>query len=226
MAQRIIDFLGFGLCHQLPERTLMASGLQLPVCARDTGIYIGFMVAFFLIVALGDGRRSSPPPMWLNIVLGLGLASMVFDGATSYMGIRPTTNELRVATGLATGFAIAAWVMPLLSGQVWMRSAPGRVLGDTRRALLYLLGMGGAYVLIWWVLPLTGPAYALISVLAIVLTFTAINMVIVNLLPPFERRATRLVETIPALGIALVLTFVELWASAALKVWLIAAVPV
>lgn len=224
MIQQLIDAIGYGLCHQLPERTLFGSGLHVPVCARDTGIYLGFLFAAVLILLLDRERPSNPPPAWLNILLAFGVLLMVLDGASSYLGFRPTTNELRLATGIATGFAIAAWVTPMLSSQLWARPGSGRVLGSGSKSGIFLSGMLVTYALVWWALPLLGPGFALLIAFAIIATFTMVNMVLVCLLPSFERRASRLIDVLPAAGIALVLTAVELWASAALKLWMVGAV--
>ncbi len=224
MLQGIIDAIGFGLCHQLPERTLVASGLRIPVCARDTGIYVGFLAALVLIALLEKDRPSHPPRMWLSVLLGLGLFAMVADGASSYLGVRLTSNELRLATGLAAGFAIAAWVTPMLSSQLWERPGSGRVLESAGATGIFLLGIPVTYALVWWLLPLSGAAFSLFVVVAILVTFTAVNMVIVCLLPPFERRAVVFTDALPAIGIAFALAVIELWASAALKAWLISVV--
>ena len=59
MIQSFLHWLGFGLCHQLPERSFFGGGTQVPVCARDTGIYLGFMLSLIADLARAQG---GPPP--------------------------------------------------------------------------------------------------------------------------------------------------------------------
>ena len=49
MLQGFLHWMGYGLCHQLPERSFFGGGVQVPVCARDTGIYFGVLISLALI---------------------------------------------------------------------------------------------------------------------------------------------------------------------------------
>src|SRR6478609_4249234 len=43
-----LDFLGFGVCHQIASHTLFLGGHQLPLCARCSGIYLGALTTLLL----------------------------------------------------------------------------------------------------------------------------------------------------------------------------------
>jgi len=211
MLEGALHWLGFGLCHQLPERSFFAGGYQLPVCARDTGIYLGFAVALLVASLLDRGRRRTEmPPAWL---LGVGFAAVAalgWDGVTSYLGVRPTTNVIRLATGTGAGFAIALIIVPLLNAQLWKRSSDGHVLGSPLEGIAWCAAGVVTFAAALWGGPLLGVGYPLVVSAAILVTFTAVNLVLVSLVPVFERSFDRLRDTWPAVLLALALTLAEI----------------
>jgi uncharacterized membrane protein len=217
MFDAAMHWLGYGLCHQLTARSFIAGGHQLPVCARDTGIYVGFVVSFVLIAVLDRGRhRVSAPPAWL---MGLGVVfvmALLWDGVTSYAGFRTTTNLLRLVTGVGTGFALPLAVMPVLNVQLWRRREGGRILGTWFEALVWCLAVPLTIAALWWGGPLLGIGYPLLVAVAIIATFSAVNLIVVSLVPRFEQRLERLRDLWPAVLIAVAATVVEL----ALADWL------
>lgn len=222
MLQTFFELVGYGVCHQLPERSMFAGSLQFPVCARDTGTFLGFVVAYALLAYLG--RRKHPadfPPVWGFAILGVLLATWALDGATSYMGLRETTNLIRFATGLASGFALAGIITPVMNDLLLPDPGYGdRVLGTAREMVVFLIALVATFVIGWWVLPLTGVFYAILSALSIVATFVVVNLGIVHFFKPFARGVHRARDLVAPTLIALVLTVAELglvsWMKAAL----------
>jgi uncharacterized membrane protein len=219
--EAFLHWLGFGLCHQLPARSFVAGGYQLPVCARDTGIYLGFVLSLLVMAALDRGRRRSelPHPAVLAIG-GAFVALMAWDGVTSYAGLRATTNDLRLITGLLAGWALPLAVSPLVNSSLWANNSPERVLGKAWEVAVWALAAPVSFAVIRWGLPYLGVAYALAVAAAIVVTFVAVNLIIVLLAPRFERRASRLRDAWLPLLIALAISAAEVGAAAALRVWL------
>lgn len=225
MLDTFLHWLGFGLCHQLPARSFFAGGHQLPVCARDTGIYIGFVVAVAVLALLDRGRhRSGMPPVWVLALGGVLVAVMAWDGITSYAGLRATTNEIRFATGLGTGFAISLVILPLINDQLWRRRSPERVLARPWEVGVWGAALGLTFVGFYWGGPLLGTAYALLDAAAVLFTFSAVNLVLVLLAPRLERRAERFRDIwLPAV-FALGLTLVELAVATWIRLGLLALV--
>ncbi len=88
MIAEFLQWMGFGLCHQLPERSFVGGGVQVPVCARDTGIYVGFVVAFAVIALVHRGERPREfPRPYVWAVMGVLLALLAWDGVTSYAAL-------------------------------------------------------------------------------------------------------------------------------------------
>jgi len=219
MLESFFTLIGYGLCHQLPERSYFAAGFQLPVCARDTGIYLGFVAGLIVLWLLHRHERPSQPPRWPVLVLvGLFISAMAVDGLTSYSGLRETTNTLRLITGLLTGWSLAAITAPMLNAQLWSDPGSGRLLDTWQRVAAWLGALIGVYLLAAYVLPLTGVLYPILVAAAILVTFTSINLVLVCLVSRFEGRALRLRDAWPQVLMALALTVAELGASAWLRV--------
>lgn len=82
------------VCHQRPERSFHLGALQLPVCARCLGIYVGGAVGL-AAWALAGKRRLRPWP-------------------------RPAAVRLLVASGLPTGLTVvSAWLGTGDPANVW-----------------------------------------------------------------------------------------------------------
>jgi uncharacterized membrane protein len=221
--QSFTHWLGFGLCHQLPERSFFGGGVQLPVCTRDTGIYVGFCVSLALIALLHRPQRPREfPSVWGWIAFALMVGSMAVDGGTENLGLRSTTNELRLITGLLCGYAIGMLLTPMLNDGLWRASHPVRVLDPPWRLLLWLATVPIAYVAVWWGGPLLGIGYPILASAAVLVTLTSVNLVMVCLVPRFERRAARLRDAWLAILIALGMSILEVWLSGLLRHALVA----
>jgi uncharacterized membrane protein len=215
--------MGYGLCHQLPERSFFGGGVQVPVCARDTGIYFGVLLSLAIVSAVHRGSRPRDLPNragWLAIALMIG--AMALDGGTEYAGLRGTTNEIRLITGLLAGFAIGAILTPMLNDELWRTGCRERVLGTPWRLAVWLSAVPIAYAAVYWGLPLLGIGYPVLVAVAIVGTLTAVNLVLVCMIPALERRADRIWQAWPALLIAFGIAWAEIWFSAMLRTGVLA----
>ena len=116
--QALLHWMGYGLCHQLPERSFFGGGVQVPVCARDTGIYFGVLLSLGLVSVIHKGSRPRGFPTRAGwVAIAMMIATMAVDGGTEYAGLRGTTNELRLITGLLSGFAIGALIAPMINDE-------------------------------------------------------------------------------------------------------------
>jgi len=106
------------MCHGIPHRCLTIFGAQMPICARCVAIYAGFIagIALFPIAKRIEERI-------MRIVLAVAAAPIFLDGMTQAMGLRESTNPLRLATGLIVGAAFGSWVLVAIETRARQRFA-------------------------------------------------------------------------------------------------------
>ncbi len=83
-------------CHQLPERSFFIGTYQMPVCARCTGVIIGYI--FALPVSL-----IFPFPILLSVS---GCICMLTDWMIQALKLKASTNTRRLLTGVLGGLGI------------------------------------------------------------------------------------------------------------------------
>ncbi len=219
MLERFLHWLGLGLCHQLPERSFFGGGLQLPVCSRDTGIYLGFLLGFLLLWVLHRSLRPTrfpAPHVW--VVMAVYVAAMAWDGVSSYAGLRVTNNALRLLTGLGVGVSAATVIYPMLQDALWRSAGRARLLSPGWRFAAWVALVPVSFVAIWWGGPLLGVGYPLLTAVAIIFTIAAIDLVIVGMFPLFDRKAERFVDLIPPIVVATILAIAMIAGAAWLRV--------
>lgn len=81
-------------CHRKPERSFFWKGRQFPVCARCTGIYLGYLS--FPVFNFDWYHLSSLFSFLLMI-------PTILDGITQAFMHRESTNFMRLTTGIMCG---------------------------------------------------------------------------------------------------------------------------
>ena len=119
------------VCHQDPARSLVIAGALLPVCARCTGIYLGFLAGWSLRLF----RRGPDRDRRLSVaLLFAGIAPLVIDGFANWAGLFNTPSAARLLTGLLFGItaARALWpeLLPALETIKFTRPATARAAGQ------------------------------------------------------------------------------------------------
>lgn len=87
-------------------------GYKLPVCSRDIGIYvfafIGGIAMYFMNRA---DEMQTPHPIYFIFAL----VPIALDGGTQLIGLRESTNLLRLLTGAIAGFAFPFYLVPIMN---------------------------------------------------------------------------------------------------------------
>jgi uncharacterized membrane protein len=96
----LLDGAFFLMCHRRPERTLVLSGLPMPLCSRCAGIALG--LALGAIVAW-----PSPSARASRIAVVIAILLMAIDIVTQDLGIHPVWHATRLATGGLLGYLLS-----------------------------------------------------------------------------------------------------------------------
>jgi len=152
---------------------------------------------------------------------------MAYDGLSSYLYFRETTNALRLISGIAVGGMVAPLMYTLLVGTLARSSVDDRIFGDDgeeggARPVLYLLGgMLSAAAFVYLLSPLLGPFSALVADLSIWATFALLILMLVGLARPFEGSVSTWRDLTLPLALSAVISLILIMALAILKILII-----
>jgi uncharacterized membrane protein len=210
--QEFLRFFGHGFCHQIPARSFESGGLVFSVCSRDTGIYLGFFFALliaFLIYARSANKPAEIPPLPYLIVLAIFVLPMAFDGVTSYLGLRPTTNTIRYLTGFLTGTAAGSVVVPLLFALRRDAAPQQRIFSHPREVAFHLAGTFILGAVFFFGYPYVGVVSPVMVVVAFLMIVTCVNLIILTLNKRLAPRHT-VAHWLFLIAASLVLALVEI----------------
>jgi uncharacterized membrane protein len=92
-------------CHQRPERSFFFSGYQFPLCARCTGVLVGYLLSFMLLVF----GYSFHIPVCIFLLLPL-----VLDGGIQLLFNISSNNTRRFLTGIIFGIGFIQMIANIL----------------------------------------------------------------------------------------------------------------
>ncbi|MCK4584063.1 DUF2085 domain-containing protein [candidate division WOR-3 bacterium] len=144
----ILERIGYAVCHQLPEKSIFIEGKQLPVCARDTGIYFGSLISLFFILFSRRRRSNSIPVPYISFTFVFFMLLMGVDAVSSYVGFRETTNSIRLLTGLLVGISLPLFMYPILIDNLFEKHDEEHILKSWYELLLLLFLVISSYLLI------------------------------------------------------------------------------
>jgi len=201
-----LHIAGEGLCHQIPDRTLVAMGLYYPVCSRCTGIYLGFVVALAVLFYLYRGAQRSGMPRWpFFLVAALASVGMLFDVVTAQLVLRETSNLLRLTTGALFGASLAVVAYLMLVDALAAASSDESVVGDARSFSGWLASALATVAVTYFALPFAGPVGPVLTAISIIITFSAVATACIGLVPRFRRSVNSVRTAVAPALIGLVL---------------------
>ena len=97
--------IGFAFCHRQKDRCLNIFGYTSFLCARCTGILIGFLL--FILFSFFN----LPPPLF--VALGL-MVPLIVDGISQFFNLRTSNNLIRLVTGILFTPGLASLMVVVL----------------------------------------------------------------------------------------------------------------
>ncbi|HZC06909.1 MAG TPA: DUF2085 domain-containing protein [Ktedonobacterales bacterium] len=205
-----------GICSQIPSHSFYPAGEQLPLCARNTGVYLGFALGFLTLLGAGRVRAARLPSLPVALLL-LGLVGLMgVDGFNSLFldlglpHLYPPQNPLRLLSGLGTGVAMVAFITPVSNGLLWRHEDArpsfrsfAQLAVVVPLLLLALLAVGSQTA--WLLYPI-----ALLSSLGLALALSLVNLVFLISFSPLIGRFERWRQVAPIFTLALSLAVIEL----------------
>jgi uncharacterized membrane protein len=215
--------IGYGICPQRVSHSYLLAGQQLPVEARETGMFAGFLLPVLVFAALGRFRAKELPTMPLLVVLLLFGAGMAFDGVnnTLYdMGLfhlYAPYNPARLITGLLMGSAMAGLLWPVFNMTVWRRPVGLPVLDCWWQlgVVLLALALFAAAILLgldWLLYPVS-----LLITAGQVMVLTTLGAIIAAIILRREGRAASAWDLLPLIVTGLGLTALLLGTMSAIR---------
>jgi len=234
-ARGLLRYIGLflsGVCHQLPDHSLRWAGVQLPLCCRCTGTYLGGLLVLLNLGWRGRLRAGRLPPLRVLLAVGALFAAWAVDGLNSYVQFlvgRPwlyaPLNSVRLLTGLGNGISLSLLVVPLFNLTFWSEPDSVRSASSLKELSgLLLQAVAITLVLLLRLDVLLYPALAAEAV-SVLLMLSIVNAVIVIMLSRRMNRATSWTEALAPLTWGLAFALLEVGGLAWVRSWLGPRVP-
>ena len=214
-----------GVCAQ--QHFLVIGSYTMPLCARNTGIYAGFLATLLYLLVLGRGRAAKLPPLSITLFLVLAVALMGIDGFNSLAldvggyNVYAPDNRLRVISGLGMGAAIGTFMLLMFNLSLRYDARRDQPVIRSWIELVGLLATGALlygllfFAPVWLFYPL-----AIFSVIGISGVLFLSNVFVVAMVTGLEGRMLRLRQLARAATLGIVFTAIELGLLSGLRMWM------
>lgn len=183
-ALRSLDLVGYAVCHRITERSFIVGGTQLPVCARDTGMFLGVLLGTAGFAVLPNRRATGFPGMPQLAALAAFFLAWGFDGVNSYLKLivgspllYEPQNWLRLTTGALMGVSLSAVVVPLFNQAVWRPelASSARAVATWADVGRLALTAAGVIAVVLWQPPFLYGSLAALSTLGVLMLLGMVN---------------------------------------------------
>lgn len=191
------DWAGYAFCHRFVSHSFTINGRPMALCARCTGMYLGVALTAVLLGLAGRIRRADLPTKPIMVALAVFVAIMGLDGLNSMAYSLPALpqaytpqNWLRLVTGMGTGLAMGAFMLPALGQTLWKAERFRPAVRSWQELLEMVVVAGTAVLLIMSNQPALLYVLSIVSTLGLLLILTAINAIIYLVIVQRDGQAT------------------------------------
>ena len=212
------DAVGYAVCHRIVVRSFaFPNGRPFPMCARDTGMFLGILIALITPGLLFRRRHAILfPPIGVIIIMVMASGIWAFDGANSFSyllsyenipRLYAPSNFLRIVTGMFHGITMGSIVLPVVNSTLWKDTVHERILsGFKELAILFLFGVIViAMVLSGWGIFLY--PLGLLTSVGTVTMLGVVNTIMITVIFKKENQAATLREALPMILLGLTAAF-------------------
>ena len=185
----IVYLLAAGFCHQQGAHSFFIEGESLPFCARCTGLYLGYFLAFLYGLISWRSTRLTSPRVAILLLFYLFIVYFVFDALASLF-ISPdfVNNFTRLLSGLLFGLSIGIIILMAIKfsfrknnkNQTNLIGIGGLVILVLAAIIIFL----GFYYNIKEIMYLAG----FLSVAGFLAFLVSFNFLILSIFPKFPRK--------------------------------------
>ncbi|MCK4778453.1 MAG: DUF2085 domain-containing protein, partial [Actinomycetia bacterium] len=176
----LMSNIGFSVCHQITNKSSIFGVVNLIVCSRCAGIYIGFLLAFIYLFIRGKRKTEYPSPgiMIMGIIF---IVIMALDGITSYLYLRETSNSIRFLTGLMAGSGLSLFLVPPVNYFIFKDLKHESIIKTNLEGISFLCLPFLVYIFLYFFRSIIYPFFSYIITFSIIFIFLSINFVLASM---------------------------------------------
>ncbi len=228
------DAIAYAVCHRIGERSFHIGSIQLPLCARCSGMYLGAVTGLVFQSIVG-WKRLKIPQWSILALLVVFVGAFGIDGSNSYLyllkqispGILPNipnlyvpNNTLRLLTGSGMGLGIALMLFPAFNQTFWKTGVEKRAISSWKWFGLLLGIQIGFDLLVLTESPIVLYPLAVISTLGVWILLSMVYSMVWVMIMGQDNKFTKLGQLWLPLLAGLTVAMIQTAGIDALRFWL------
>ena len=179
-------------------------GRLLPLCARCTGIYSGFILGYlYQLVTLKSTKKFPTKGISMFLLMTIGL--LVIDGFGERAQLWNLSNAIRLLLGLLCGSSLSLLLFPLFSFFVIKHTADSHV---NAKQYAFIMTIVGLFFCIHYC-SFSYYIYKIVSLAGLVCIYTAVNLTFVGIVLRINKKMKSMKRVAAVLVSVLIMLVME-----------------